>query len=94
MQVGPFFYDDLTIQIPQPKGTQLIFCFFFPVTYFLCFSGACCRDPSFQRHIEFIKQDIEDLQCSTPVQCASANALFIHAISCACVALASMHLLF
>jgi hypothetical protein len=44
------------------------------VTYFRCFSGGCCKDVKFQKTVEFIKNDIEALNCGTPVQCASASA--------------------
>lgn len=46
----------------------------YATTYFMCFSGGCCKDPNFQKHIEFIKKDIESLKCSTPVQCATATS--------------------
>jgi len=53
----------------------------YATTYFRCFSGGCCKDTNFKDQIEFIKKDIEDMKCNTPVQCAGATAVHIHALT-------------
>jgi hypothetical protein len=48
MQVGPFFYDDLDdLKIPQPKGTQLIFCFSFQLHISYVFRVPAAAIPAF-----------------------------------------------